>query len=192
MMAATMAGFVLCGGRSRRMGEDKALLHWGGHTLLEHVAETVLRAAGSVTLVGAPERYAHLPYRTLADSDADAGPLAGLVTLLSNTTADWNLVVAVDMPEVAFGFVSELLAATQGDESFDAVIPVTTGGQHPLCAVYHKHAEVGLRQAFRNGERKVREAIKCLKIKEINVRPELVANLNTREDWVRFVNRAHA
>ena len=61
------AGFVLAGGRSSRMGRDKALLPLDGHTLVDHIAGLVQRAAGNVTLIGPPERYATLGYPVIPD-----------------------------------------------------------------------------------------------------------------------------
>src|SRR6058998_1400393 len=95
------AGFVLVGGRSSRMGRDKACLPLQGRTLLEHVAAAVAAAAGSVTLVGSPERYQNLGFRVIADSLPGCGPLGGIHTALGASPADWNLIVACDMPGIS-------------------------------------------------------------------------------------------
>src|SRR5882672_6033560 len=98
------AGFVLTGGRSSRMGRDKALLPVagsgpaGGLSLVERTAELVRGAAGSVILIGMPERYAHLGLPVVADIVEDCGPMGGLLTALHVTHADSNLIVACDMP----------------------------------------------------------------------------------------------
>src|SRR5205807_1875209 len=105
------AGFVLVGGNSSRMGQDKACLPFQGKTLLEHVAAAVAEAAGSVTLVGAPERYQSLGFPIIADSRPGAGPLAGIHTALSISHADWNMIVACDMPGISAPFLKSLLAA---------------------------------------------------------------------------------
>ena len=55
MGLSDQAGWVLTGGQSTRMGRDKAMLPWSGRTMIEVIADTVREAAGSVTLVGAPE-----------------------------------------------------------------------------------------------------------------------------------------
>src|SRR5260370_42365165 len=54
------AGYILVGGKSSRMGQDKAFLPFGNTTLVQHVAETVRAAAGSVTLIGDPANYSDL------------------------------------------------------------------------------------------------------------------------------------
>jgi len=104
----TAAGFVLTGGSSLRMGRDKALLPIGGSALVERTAERVRAAAGSVTLIGAPSRYAHLGLAVAPDLIADCGPIGGLYTALKMTSADWNLVVACDMPGVTAAFLDDL------------------------------------------------------------------------------------
>ena len=135
-MPKRRAGFVLAGGRSSRMGQDKALLPWKGSTLLEAVAREVLQAAGNVTLIGSPERYENLGFPVVSDRIAGCGPLGGLHTALSVTTADWNLLVACDMPAVTHQLLKELLVAAEVSGA-DALVPQTPGGLEPLCAVYH-------------------------------------------------------
>src|SRR5262249_26013461 len=95
------SGFVLAGGRSLRMGRDKALLLYPGTTLVEHIAGAVLAAAGSVSIVGDPARYGFLGYPVHPDQLPGCGPLGGLYTALNVSTTDWNLVVACDMPGIS-------------------------------------------------------------------------------------------
>src|SRR5205814_2477042 len=65
------AGFVLVGGKSSRMGRDKALLPFQGSTLLEHIALHVAAAAGSVTLIGEPDKYRRLGFPVLTDNRSE-------------------------------------------------------------------------------------------------------------------------
>src|SRR6185437_4100723 len=94
------AGFILTGGRSSRMGSDKALFPWHGTTVVEHLSGMVASVAGSSTLVGHPERYSHLGLPCLADLRPECGPLSGIETALAGTSAEWNLILACDVPEV--------------------------------------------------------------------------------------------
>src|SRR6478752_8950408 len=108
-----VAGFVLAGGKSTRMGRDKALLPWGEGTLVEHVAEVVRSGVGNVTVIG----------RDVADLIPDQGPLGGLLTALAGMKADWALMVAVDMPNLTPEVVRGLGEAARGSEA-DAVISI--------------------------------------------------------------------
>jgi len=135
-MPTNRAGFVLAGGRSSRMGQDKALLPWKGSTLIESVAREVFSAAGRVTLIGSSERYGNLGFPVISDIIEGRGPLGGLHAALSATTAEWNVLVACDMPAVNRQLLEELLNAAEASGA-DALVPQTPGGLEPLCAVYN-------------------------------------------------------
>ncbi|MES1257997.1 MAG: NTP transferase domain-containing protein, partial [Acidobacteriota bacterium] len=90
MTDSNRAGWILVGGRSARMGSDKALLRIGGRPLALRIADAVAEVCGPVTLVGDPARYASLGLPVLADEFAGEGPLSGIEAALRGTRADWN------------------------------------------------------------------------------------------------------
>lgn len=177
------AGFVLTGGASSRMGRDKALLPWLGSTLVEVVAQRVFEAAGSVTLVGTPERYAAIPIPALPDRRTGLGPLAGIETALTATAADWNLVVACDMPAVAVPFLRELLERAERLGA-DCLVPVAPSGRlQPLCAVYHRRCLEPFRAALDLGTRSLNDALAAVAAMRHPVDSEaLFTNLNSPAD----------
>jgi molybdopterin-guanine dinucleotide biosynthesis protein A len=180
------AAYVLVGGRSSRMGFDKALLPWGSATLVERIAREALAAAGSVTLVGAPERYEYLGYPTLADIEADRGPLAGIVAALTASPAEWNLIVACDMPNVSAELLETLFATAETDgAAVDCVAPVHDAGTEPLCAVYHRRALPALRAALDGNRLKMQTVVRNLITLFWRVDdPRRFKNVNTPEEWV--------
>jgi len=169
------------------MGRNKALLPFRGASLAEFVARTVAQAAGSAVLVGDPALYLAFPFPVLADEFPGEGPLGGIVTALHNTSADWNLVVACDMPGLSAEVLAALLEAA-GQAGADALIPKGPSGHpEPLCAVYHRRSLEGLEAAFRAGQRKVMAAAAEI---DARVLPfgEVAAfqNVNTPEDWAAY------
>jgi molybdenum cofactor guanylyltransferase len=118
------------------MGRDKALLPWKGSTLIQSVAREVFQAAGNATLIGSPETYGKLGFPVIPDTIPGCGPLGGLQSALSAGLADWNLIVACDMPAVSHQVLAELLAAAE-ESGADALVPSTPEGWQPVCAVYH-------------------------------------------------------
>jgi molybdopterin-guanine dinucleotide biosynthesis protein A len=182
----TYAGFVLVGGRSSRMGRDKALLPYNSKTLLEHVAEQVLRAAGRVTLIGDPETYGRFGYPVVPDSVPDCGPLGGIHTALSLTQADWNLVVSCDLPMISIVELQRILEAT--DESAECVLPtLDNGSTQPVCAAYHRRSLWKIEKAISESRFKMMELAAELATITLPVsRPELFANINTLADWESF------
>ncbi len=180
-------GFVLVGGRSSRMGRDKALLPYRGRALVESVASTVADAAGAAVLVGTPEIYGGYGYSAIPDLYPGEGPLGGILTALAHSRSDWNLVVACDMPGLNGDVLRRLFASVE-DAVPGAVLPVGPSGRaEPLCALYHISARVALERAFERGIRKVVDALETVPIHRIAVPDAAVFdNVNTPEDWAHY------
>ena len=177
------AGFVLAGGRSSRMGRDKALLRVDQSTLVERTAEVVRAAAGSATLIGMPERYAHLRLPVVADLVEDRGPIGGLLTALTVTQADWNLVTACDMPGLTADFLRRLLAAAR-DSGSACLAPESASGLHPLCAVYHRRTRAAVETAVVHNSLKMHDLLKVLGAVSWPVADSsLIRNVNTPAEW---------
>ena len=190
MGTASTAGYVLVGGRSIRFGADKALAEWQGQPLAVWVAERVRGAAGSVTLVGSPERYQALGLPVIADQTLGLGPLGGIMAALQHSAADWNLIVACDLPHVTTEFLQYLLRLAQEDTA-DVLMPLDRDDRdEPLCAVYARRCYGPIDAAVAQGVRKVTEAFAGLRVRRMShaayaaLDPDgrLFANLNTRDE----------
>lgn len=177
--------FVLVGGESVRMGRDKALLPYRTGTLAGYVAEQARCAAGSVTLVGSPERYSRLGFPVIADLDPGRGPLGGIVTALEASTAAWNLILACDMPNASATFLASLLdAVNAAPATCECIAPERGGRLEPLCAVYHRRSLPSLRAALAAGELKLQNVLRQLNLLRWAVdEPYWFRNVNTPEDW---------
>ncbi len=182
---------MLAGGASSRMGRDKALLPFGNGTLAGYVAATVAAAAGSATLIGDPRKYGHLGYPVLPDRRPGVGPLGGIESALSYTSADWNLILACDMPAVSVEFLSGLLDAAERLNA-EVLAPVgPTGLLEPLSAVYHRRCLDAISRALDAGVRKITAALQDLEVARWNVEDAACfENLNTPEEWA-FRHDAH-
>jgi molybdenum cofactor guanylyltransferase len=177
------AGFVLVGGRSSRMGRDKALLRYKSKTLLEHAAQQVLGAAGNVTLIGDPALYGQFGFQVYPDRVPDCGPLGGLYTVLSRTQADWNLVVACDLPGICQSQLQVILEAAS--DVGECVIPQLEDElTEPLCAAYHRRCLPKIEQALVNKSLRMRDLISKLStITLTSWKPGLFHNVNSPADW---------
>ncbi len=178
---------MLTGGMSSRMGRDKALLPFHGGALVAHVAAAATAAAGSVMLIGDPLKYGHLGYPVLPDRRPGAGPLGGIESALSYTTADWNLVLACDMPAISAEFLRGLLEAAERCNA-DALVPEGPSGLlEPLSAVYHRRCLAEVRRALNAGVRKVTEGLTGLEVAHFAVADgACFENLNTPEEWACY------
>ena len=155
------AGFVLAGGRSIRMGMDKALIPWGNSTLLEHMARLVISAAGSVGICGSPEKYRQFGYPVIPDMYLGLGPISGVHAALAGTKVRWNLILACDMPRLTVDFLADLLNEAKRTDAL-CLVPRSERGPEPLCAVWRSDALDGVEAAIRARRLKMQDLIHSL------------------------------
>uniref|UniRef100_Q01XR8 Molybdenum cofactor guanylyltransferase n=1 Tax=Solibacter usitatus (strain Ellin6076) TaxID=234267 RepID=Q01XR8_SOLUE len=163
------------------MGRDKALLPFHGAPLAEAVARRVEEAAGSVTIVG------HPALGGIGDRYPGEGPLGGILTALHHTSAEWNLIVACDMPQVSAGLLRRLLSIAAVSPALVILPHGPEGRPEPLCAVYSTRALPALEAAFAGGIRKVTTALAELPVERLDISEVAdFQNVNTPEDWSAY------
>ncbi|HTP89378.1 MAG TPA: molybdenum cofactor guanylyltransferase [Bryobacteraceae bacterium] len=183
------AGFVLAGGHSSRMGRDKALLRQLGVPLVVRAAAAVAQVVGSVTILGDPDVYGHFGWPTIADEEPGLGPIGGLLTALGHTRAEWNLLVACDMPDLAPPLLRELIRKTARNRK-RCIAPVVDGEFEPLCAIYRRSALPEVRAAIDAGHLKMRDLLTSLDAAPVTgLDPSGFRNVNTLEEWDRYLHR---
>lgn len=189
------AGFVLVGGRSSRMGRDKALLQWRHQTLVESVAAKVLVAAGNVALVGRP--YS----RDLSEHDVRGlvcvpdlrpglGPLSGIEAALASGFGDLNLIVSCDLPLLETDWLQRLLHHATTHETKCTIARDSNGQLHPLCGVYRSDCLPVIQDALNAGRLRLMSVIEELSAEHLPFHTPLY-NVNTPEDWERCLDLVH-
>jgi molybdenum cofactor guanylyltransferase len=125
-MQSRTAGIILAGGRSTRMGTDKALLEIDGETMLARTARILSMVVSEVVIVGRTTLPPGMDKVTaIPDAYGDVGPLGGIATGLSRVTAEHVLVVSCDLPHLQADVLRFMVALAPG---YDAVVPVTADG----------------------------------------------------------------
>lgn len=191
--ATDVTAFVLTGGKSTRMGQDKAALRLpNGMTLLEHAIATCSAVAGQVGILGPRARYASYAWagEIVEDVIPDRGPLGGIHAALAATTTEWNLVLAVDVPGITAEFLRWLLREARNTGKFVTVCAVD-GQQQPLCGVYRRAFGEFAAKALRENRNRVNGAFppgqtRVISEQEIvaaGFAPEMFANVNTPEEF---------
>lgn len=190
MSVLPVAGFVLAGGRSTRMGRDKALLLLEGKTLIERAVAKLGNVCSTVAIAGGAENLAKYG-RIMGDPMPGCGPLGGLVAALESTESEWNIFLPVDAPLITVGFVRSLaercLASTAA-----VVMPLVEERAEPLCAAYHRDALPGLRMALACGRYKVTNAAEAAgRVEYFDVEDGAAqfTNLNRPEEFADIVRR---
>jgi molybdopterin-guanine dinucleotide biosynthesis protein A len=154
MVDGSVEGFVLAGGRSSRMGQDKALLRLGGRSLVE-VALDKLRSIGvsAPRIAGArTDLSSHAP--VIPDLHPVCGPLSGIEAALSASSQSLNLFLPVDMPLLPARFLSWMLLRAEITGAL-VTIPRINGQPQPLCAVYHRDLLAPISASLLAGDYKV-------------------------------------
>ena len=180
--------FVLAGGKSSRMGQDKAFLQLGGKTLLTRALETAA-AVGKTHVVGSSGKFADYG-PTVEDLYPSHGPLGGIHAALSRTSTDLNLMLAVDLPFVEARFLRYLVSRARETRA-TVVLPRTSDRLQPLCATYRRSFMDTAEQSLRAGRNKINALFTVVPIEVIEPEElegngfaeEMFRNLNTPGDW---------
>jgi len=129
------SAIVLCGGRSTRMGRDKAGLPFGDETLASRVARLVGQVVGDVVLVAREGQVLPVGLEAVRDPAEGLGPLAGIAVGLEAVRGERAFVAACDMPLLRPTVVRRLLDLSEG---YEAVVPLIDGFAMTTCAVYSR------------------------------------------------------
>ncbi len=131
-----VSGAVLVGGKSRRMGMDKALLTVGGVPIVQRVARALRSVSDDVFLVGrGAEQYPWLGLRGTHDLIPDAGPLGGIHTALRVAGFPYCVIAACDMPFLSPSLLRHMVRMAEG---WDVLVPRVDDHLEPLLAVYSR------------------------------------------------------
>lgn len=186
---------VLTGGRSSRMGTDKALVTLNGEPMLSRICRVLQPVASSVVVVAAADQeLPTLPDETAVQRDRipHAGPLHGLIVgleYLNQTLAPEQkvLVTSTDLPLVTTGVAKEIIL--RGVRSAAPVwITIKNNIRQPFPGVYQVSLLNELRNAFDEGERSIRTATKRAQTADVSVlslsgnESEFLSNVNSPDD----------
>jgi molybdopterin-guanine dinucleotide biosynthesis protein A len=177
--APRLAGYILAGGKSRRMGRNKAGLPWGPDTLLDHMRRLVATVADEVHVVGTADFPDHLP---------GLGPVGGIATAIRSSSAPLNIVVAVDLPLLTAEFLG--MFRDRSVASKHSLIVCQVASKFPLCLGLRQDAQPAIVQCLRE-QRSVRQLLELVPSEVITheelalagFEPAIFSNINTPEEW---------
>ena len=186
-----LTAFILAGGKSTRMGRDKAFLPWEGGTLLSHALSLATSVAGAVWIVGSKGKFANFG-SVVEDVYPDRGPLGGIHAALTSTAADLNLMLAVDLPFINPRILDYIVA--QARKSGAVVTVARSGGRwQPLCAVYRRAFAKVAELSLKEGKNRIDPLFAQVDTRVIEedelawagFSPDMFRNLNTPDDLER-------
>lgn len=184
-----VAVFILAGGKSTRMGRDKAFVDYDGRTLLARALNLARSITSDVRIVGSREKFA--PFAPVVeDVFRDCGPLGGIHAALRASLTELNLMLAVDTPFVSPEILQHMIAQARSAPEAAAVVPRCAGGWQPLCAIYRREFADAAENALRAGQNRIdrlfeevcTRAIEQEEMEAAGFSSAIFRNLNTPEE----------
>ncbi len=131
-----ITAIIMAGGKSSRMGQDKAFLKIGALTIVEYQLRRLSPLFDEILIsTNSPEKFAYLGLKTVQDVSPGRGPLVGIYSSLLKAANPYLFAIACDMPFVnpeLINYMKELC------KDYDIVVPETEQGLEPLHAIYSK------------------------------------------------------
>ena len=194
-MINQLSAVILVGGKSSRMGENKAFLSFDGQTFLSKLSNELDGFAEILLSVNHPEPYTTEGLQVVEDIYPNCGPISGIHAALRACQSTHLLALSCDMP-----LFQRELAEYMGtflDDTHDAFVLVTRDKRvHPLCAIYEKSAAPILETQIKQGNYRMMDALAQMKVRYIpldhSVFPDdIVQNVNTPEDYTALIRQIH-
>jgi molybdopterin-guanine dinucleotide biosynthesis protein A len=183
------AAFILAGGKSTRMGTDKAFVMLDGRTLLARALELAWAAASDVRIVGDRAKFAAFA-PVVEDVFPGCGPLGGIHAALRASQADLNLILAVDVPFVTLALLQYLMQRARERPLAIATVARSGTGWQPLCAVYRREFAEAAEMSLQAGRYKIdalfdvnrTQVITESGLQAAGFSPDVFRNLNTPDE----------
>ncbi|MGA9769072.1 MAG: molybdenum cofactor guanylyltransferase [Blastocatellia bacterium] len=192
-----VTGFVTAGGRSSRMGRDKAWLELDGQTMIERVIAAIKPVTTEVAVIANSPEYERLGLPVYPDTQIGIGPLEAIRTALAKASTPRVVLVGCDLPFVTAELFSFLLGL-KGDHQ--AIVPVGADERlEPLCAVYSTEALASVTRLIESGGRKVSLLFEQIRTRRV-VFDEIChlpgaelffENVNTHEQYLHALEVLH-
>lgn len=195
----SLSCIVLAGGKSKRMGKDKAFLDFKGKPFLRHILEKLSEISDNIVVVinkdisnysGIIEGFPQVSL--VKDLFPYEGPLNGVISAKNYVKHEKVFISTCDIPVISTEFIKYLAGKI---ERHDMVLPIVNGKKQPLNTVYKKSSLEVIENIFKNGNRSLMKWIENLKkvvineneIKNFNNAIYMYQSINTREDYKNFL-----
>ena len=186
-LVPVISAAVMAGGKSKRLGQNKALMQINGIKVVESVLNMVSPYVQKVMIItNIPEEYSFLDVETAKDVRPGFGPLSGIHSALSLASSEYVLVVSCDIPLVGFEQVERLVSSCRGHD----ITIFKHKNFEPLCAVYRRTCIHALNDLIDHNECRIIDLFPTLDVNVIRVGdPNIFRSINTKEDYDYILNR---
>lgn len=186
-----LTALILAGGKSSRMGQDKALIAIEGKPMLYRICQIARQCSSQVYVVTPwPDKYQQIipeGCNFIIEKSSD-GPLVALSQALREVRTDWVLVLACDLPNLAVGILNKWAAnLINASQEIIAFLPRDERGWHPLCGFYNSSCLLQLQNYLKAGGRSFQGWLAEHPVQELPLEDgKILFNCNTPEDLARL------
>lgn len=181
-MVKIETAYILAGGQSRRMGQDKLFLTLDGSTLLERVMYTCRKSFRLTKLVAKGQnKFRKFDIPVLLDYPGVAGPLAGILAALRDCRESACFISAADLPDLDGETIYDLVHQYEGEEFLGLK---ETENIQPLCGIYSTALIDRLLKESKKPDYRIHEIIMTLNYRLLPVKKNVWRNINTPQDLV--------
>lgn len=158
---------ILAGGKSSRMGQDKAFVKLGNQPMIEVILAKLipLFCLSPIIIANRPEKYTYLGIQVQADRMPDMGPLSGIHAGLYYASSPFVFVVGCDNPLLNSAVISYMQNQIA---NYDIVVPDHGGYCHPLHAIYSQNCMKAIEAMLRQDNRKLTDLFSKVKVRYIH------------------------
>ena len=189
-----MTAIILAGGKSRRMGLNKAFLKYRDTTFIEHQIKMLRKIFDEIILsANDANTYTSLKLPIVSDIMPEKGPLSGICAGLSRARSSHAFVIACDMP-----FINEKLILYLKNQinGYDVVVPQTSRGLEPMHAFYSRNCVQPMLRCLEEGRLRIIDFFSEVKVKIVDEKEfagldaslQSLINLNTPDEYKKYCN----
>jgi len=186
-----ISAVILAGGKSSRMGQNKALMKIDGVSLIEKIFNEISKISKDIVISSNTEEYNFFNAKIVKDEFKEIGPIAGIYSCLKSIKYQKAIVVSCDIPFINIDFINYLI---ENSQYFDVTISENNCFLEPLIGIYSKSIISVFEKEIINGNYSIQKIIRKLNINVLKINSDLnfynenlFLNLNNLEDFEKAI-----
>ena len=179
-----ISAFILCGGKSSRMGTEKGLVNYNNKPFIQLVIDAIEPITTNIFLVTDNQEYTDFNYPLVADIYKNKGPVGGIFSALDRSETENNLILSCDIPKISTNVIKNYLINNISDQK-DVIFLSDDKNIYPLIGIYNKSVKPKFSEAISSNRIKLLSLLNELNCQVIKVNPrdfESLKNINTQDE----------
>ena len=187
-MIESLDAVIFAGGKSSRMGEDKALLPFAGYSTLAEFQHSRLSKLFKHVAISAKENKFDFDCVVIGDIYKEHSPLVGIISIFETLQVEEVFILSVDAPFVESDTIEKILSCKENDS--DAVVAQSPSGVQPLCGLYKKSILPFAQQQLEKNNHRLRDLLRLVNTEYVKFEEDLpFTNLNHPEEYQEALKR---